>query len=227
MRSKSKGWIKLAFVVMNIGALIFLGLCHQRAPLDVNRRIVKLVQQQYASLPSRGSIVTVHYLMGCHSTPLYSHLHVPSVRVVAKTLDCSPDCRSNKTCESDAFERDPKHFVEDLYFSSLKGPMCLGGIDQVCNDQDDNPVLSETPDFVVVSSQNAVGLRPQLATMGLMEIDRFFHSIHDLTVGAFGKQRESSVDQEYRRLPIFNMASLSFEEIVLFHTQREHDQRAL
>jgi hypothetical protein len=63
--------------------------------------------------------------------------------------------------------------------------------------------------------------------MGLMEIDRFFHSIHDLTVGAFGKQRESSVDQEYRRLPIFNMASLSFEEIVLFHTQREHDQRAL
>mmetsp|Transcript_14473 Transcript_14473/g.20639 ORF Transcript_14473/g.20639 Transcript_14473/m.20639 type:complete len:390 (+) Transcript_14473:873-2042(+) len=103
----------------------------------------------------------VHYLMGCHSAPVYSHMHVPSVRIHAWTLDCSPKCRllehmngnhdndnaSNGdhntrhptiVCESNKFLSYPTKFVSDCY--SLVVNNVTTSNNSHCNNYSDNSV---------------------------------------------------------------------------------------
>jgi GPI mannosyltransferase 3 len=85
---------------INFGAVLYLGLFHQRAPIDVNQAILNHV----AALVSNKVIapqqsIQIHYLMGCHSTPLMSHLHAPPIQFETWFLDCSPSCRANSAVD--------------------------------------------------------------------------------------------------------------------------------
>ena len=117
------------FFILNYPHLFYLCRFHQRASIDVNRYISNYIfdkrtnQQIGYSIPSTSSTYNIHYFLGCHSTPLYSHLHIrplnstSHISISAWTLDCSPDCRSdpNMVCESDFFLLNPNDFFFNTY----------------------------------------------------------------------------------------------------------------
>jgi hypothetical protein len=149
IKRKRKNILIILFFLFNYPHLFFLGMIHQRAPISVNQAIAnhihKLNELNYHSnnleLSQEGeqhqdqqsqknmNRYSIHYLMGCHSAPLYSHLHVPtrssngstSIRSATIlntwTLDCSPTCRKDSSCESDEFYANPYHFIMKSYYN--------------------------------------------------------------------------------------------------------------
>lgn len=191
------------FVIANLIAFLYLGLIHQRGPMDVNHAIIRRIQQL------GHTDVSVHYLMDCHSTPLYSHLHVrEGVHVQAWYLDCSPSCRASETqeCESALFSRDPLEFVVNAY-----GQVCPN---RDGSDGDQSYVCSSprsVPNFLAIFSADAIKVEPQLVSMGLVATERFFHSIVGATV--FGMDMG---DTDVTTIRLASWLSLSGNEIVLY-----------
>ena len=100
----------LCFIVLtfflNQPHLVFLSCIHQRASIAVNLAVLDSIRQALNDHVNNKNNInsidnvdyTVDYLMGCHSTPLYSHLHLSMqqhehVNIKASSLDCSADCR--------------------------------------------------------------------------------------------------------------------------------------
>ncbi len=189
-----------ACAVPNLVAVLYLGLFHQRAPIEVNRAILKTVSSA-RNPPS--DPVRVHYLMGCHSTPLLSHLHDPPTEFEPWYLDCSPECRKNPTidCESDAFSKDPDSFVKQTYY-------CNDGEendDQTCSTDDNG--ARDVPHYIVCNDHDLQKMEPRLASMDMIEISRFVHSIDGIEF--FGNSQSSDAG------PFGGFLSLSYNEVVL------------
>jgi hypothetical protein len=116
----------------------------------VNHKIVQLVEHEPQTY-------TIHYLMGCHSTPLLSHLHTPPVKFETWTLDCSPECRSSPKIEyeSDSFSKEPGTFVEKTYFH--------------CSDFEEGTCVTDLrifyPDFLVANSGDLPEIGSGVSTM--------------------------------------------------------------
>mmetsp|Transcript_310 Transcript_310/g.449 ORF Transcript_310/g.449 Transcript_310/m.449 type:complete len:598 (+) Transcript_310:130-1923(+) len=201
------------FIAVNLLAFLYLGVLHQRAPLDVNKSIVRQLQQEERI----SNITNVHYLMGCHSTPLYSHLHVPGIRVEAWYLDCSPTCRSSTIllCESEQFSIDPVSFIENAYEAQLHPSNSKRIESSTC--------VRTGPDFVVLFSEDAMKIRNQLQSMGLVEVRRFFHNIGGVSI----LNKDSGDDfsnPAYSRFKVANWLEFSFHEMVLYAQQIESDR---
>lgn len=166
--------IALACAVPNLVAILYLGLIHQRAPIEVNRAILKAVAAAGNPPPDT---IQVHYLMGCHSTPLLSHLHDPPTKFVPWYLDCSPECRKNPNidCESDAFSKDPDYFIKQTYFD------CDDGNEnevETCSSAENNSVeLRSIPDYLVCSDDDLQKMKLSIASLGMKEIGRFVNGI--------------------------------------------------
>ena len=140
-----------ALVVLNYPHLLYLSLIHQRGPIAVNSYVASMVNKRALGEKNEDTQqYSVHYLMGCHSAPVYSHLHAIGAAVETWHLDCSPECRSNSSlvCESDAFSKDPLRFVKSTY-----------GISDPGGDGDDSCMLAdsvkEAPSFLVVMQEYA------------------------------------------------------------------------
>jgi len=196
-------------VVPNLIALAYLGTFHQGAPIQINQRIRQLVAR------GREKNYSVHYLMGCHSAPLYSHLHVPSIHIDAWALDCSPDCRASPDvdCESDLFSKDPTRFVDNVYnLLESETDTCSSNIEDegFCAFE-----ARKVPDFLAVYSQEAFILKGRLDNMGLEEVDRFAHGINGLKVGSVQFGDDFAIDS-FRHVNLFGMVELSLEDMVLF-----------
>jgi len=139
-RSKHKRTAALSILftitcLLNYPHLLFLCTIHQRAPIDINRSIVNLITSNAFTNTTNTTEptvlrYTVHYLMGCHSTPVHSHLHIPPlpphgdrggedavVSIEPWTLDCSPECRADpsRRCEDEDYRLDPRRFLERVY----------------------------------------------------------------------------------------------------------------
>eukprot|EP00540_Astrosyne_radiata_P020561 CAMPEP_0116836228 /NCGR_PEP_ID=MMETSP0418-20121206/7979_1 /TAXON_ID=1158023 /ORGANISM="Astrosyne radiata, Strain 13vi08-1A" /LENGTH=328 /DNA_ID=CAMNT_0004465973 /DNA_START=189 /DNA_END=1175 /DNA_ORIENTATION=+ len=189
-------FLVVVFCVANGLVFVFLGMIHQRAPLDANRDI----RRQVSSLANAEAVVRVHYLMGCHATPAYSHLHVPPVRVEAWHLDCSPDCRVSQTCESHAFLDNPREFVETHYH-----PRGM-------------------PDFVAVFAAEAHLIRSQLEERGLEEVGRYTHSVNgarllDWVLG------DDYFHPAYSRYTLWEgLVDVSVDEMLLFARRRDYER---
>lgn len=146
----------IALVLLNYPHLIFLAGVHQAGSVRINREIVariKDIGQRQTYHPE----YSIHYLMGCHSTPLYSHLHIEGVRINARTLDCSPQCRANPDmiCESDMFCSDPHSFLDKRYRKR-----------------------SSSPDFLVIMEESLTSdVQSKLTDMGMVEVSKVKHEI--------------------------------------------------
>jgi hypothetical protein len=72
----------LIFLVLTqVPMALYFSLVHQRGAVKV--------MEYLAGKAQGGRVLGVWFLMPCHSTPFYSHLHAP---VPMRTLDCSPRC---------------------------------------------------------------------------------------------------------------------------------------
>ena len=158
----------LPLLLLNYPHLLFLTSKHQAAAIGMNRKIAKHIQEIGKKNPNHGNKkppetreYDIHYLMGCHSTPLYSHLHVRGTRVRAWALDCSPQCRAdpNTLCEADRFQEDPFAFIKKTYASR-----------------------KSVPDFIAIFDESLQENRVQkaLLDLGMSEVARVPHEIDSL-----------------------------------------------
>jgi len=88
-------FILVALVLLNYPHLLYLGFIHQRGPIVVNQYLAAEINREARpgnpnNNSQKSQPYTIHFLMGCHSAPLYSHLHIPNARLDAWHLDCSP-----------------------------------------------------------------------------------------------------------------------------------------
>ncbi|KAJ2740660.1 hypothetical protein GGI20_005689 [Coemansia sp. BCRC 34301] len=95
-------------LVTNVPAILYLNLVHQRGVVDVIA---------YLRAESRsGRVEDVGFLMPCHSTPYYSHLHQP---IPMWFLSCEPPLEksalSTHYWEGNDFETDPAGFMHRIF----------------------------------------------------------------------------------------------------------------
>ncbi|XP_069695158.1 GPI mannosyltransferase 3-like isoform X1 [Periplaneta americana] len=93
-------FVTIILAVGNFALLGYFGLVHQRGTVDV---MSALAQQD----PQHTSVL---FLMPCHSTPLYSHLHA---KIRVRFLTCEPDFTGNPLYldEADIFYRNPEKWL--------------------------------------------------------------------------------------------------------------------
>lgn len=90
----------------NLIAVLYLGLVHQRGPLDT----VNILQNDI-NTRSKSDIL---FLMPCHSTPYYSHFHQ---NISMRFLTCEPNLlqKEHYMDEADIFEQDPLTWLHQEY----------------------------------------------------------------------------------------------------------------
>ncbi|XP_023851325.1 GPI mannosyltransferase 3 isoform X3 [Salvelinus sp. IW2-2015] len=100
-----------ALLVSNLVPALYTGLLHQRGTLDVMGHLQTLCDD---SDPSTPPLPEVLFLMPCHSTPFYSHIHCP---MKMRFLECPPDLTGDKTYvdEAERFFADPHHWLRTSF----------------------------------------------------------------------------------------------------------------
>eukprot|EP00934_Nitzschia_sp_Nitz4_P005041 Nitzschia sp. Nitz4//scaffold3_size479765//197502//199441//NITZ4_000081-RA/size479765-snap-gene-1.394-mRNA-1//-1//CDS//3329550701//5031//frame0 len=211
--SWKKTFLVLA-VVANLGAVLYLGLFHQQAPIAVNRHILSMVGDH-----GRYNPIHIHYLMGCHSTPVLSHLHSPGAKIHVRTLDCSPACRADpwKDCESEVFARNPGQFVEHMY---LESPEPRHDDPETC--EEESIISSTLPDFVVTEAGNVASMQVHLEAMKMYEVKRFVQGIQGLQLP--GNLSIGDISSRTFSLGIAGKSViLMLDEFVLFGRMEEYN----
>jgi len=106
---------KIVFLVGNIVLALYLSLLHQRGVVDA----ALWLGQQGHLMSASGKDFSVLFLMPCHSTPLYSHIHT---NITTRFLHCEPNLSgsTNYTEEADQFYADPVKWLEVNLQSSTK-----------------------------------------------------------------------------------------------------------
>lgn len=90
---------------------LYTGLLHQRGTLDVIGHLQTLCDD---SDPSTPPLPEVLFLMPCHSTPFYSHIHCP---MKMRFLECPPDLTGDESYvdEAERFFADPHHWLRTSF----------------------------------------------------------------------------------------------------------------
>ncbi|XP_028257457.1 GPI alpha-1,2-mannosyltransferase 3 isoform X2 [Parambassis ranga] len=100
-----KAWRRPAATVLLVANLVpalYTGLIHQRGTLDVMSHLQTLCD--VSSVPTH-PLPDVLFLMPCHSTPFYSHVHCP---IKMRFLECPPDLgEEGYIDEAERFYDDP------------------------------------------------------------------------------------------------------------------------
>ncbi|AWP01624.1 putative GPI mannosyltransferase 3 [Scophthalmus maximus] len=113
----------LVLLVTNLVPALYTGLIHQRGTLDVMSHLHPLCDT--SSSMSMSPQPDVLFLMPCHSTPYYSHVHCP---MKMKFLECPPDLgEDGYVDEAERFYDDPLHWLRTSfpYKSSLPTHLVL------------------------------------------------------------------------------------------------------
>lgn len=104
---------KTAFTIASLTLVVellitgYAGLYHQRGVLDAMDFLSK----------SASDDIDILYLMPCHSTPYYSHVHQ---NISMRFLTCEPnfEIRENYLDEADVFYQDPNKWLRDNYVTN-------------------------------------------------------------------------------------------------------------
>ena len=105
-------------VAVNAVMAAYLSFVHQKSPISVMRFL------RNEGISNSRDLKRVHFLMPCHSTPYYSHLHR---NVPMWFIDCSPPYMVEPPSarrdlqQVKYFERNPLAFVNEIYSSVEKG----------------------------------------------------------------------------------------------------------
>ncbi|GAB0090424.1 Mannosyltransferase [Sergentomyia squamirostris] len=86
----------------------YMGFCHQRGTTDVMPALAKIAREYKSPEGERASVL---FLMPCHSTPLYSHIHT---NVSLRFLTCEPNLTDDPGYEDEAdkFYRNPTNWLD-------------------------------------------------------------------------------------------------------------------
>mmetsp|Transcript_8124 Transcript_8124/g.15296 ORF Transcript_8124/g.15296 Transcript_8124/m.15296 type:complete len:651 (-) Transcript_8124:46-1998(-) len=219
--------------VTNYPHLFVLCTVHQRAPIQVNKVLSNHIKNMVEFQDIDSKRFSIHYLMGCHSTPLYSHLHVTkklgnsfiTVPIDIWYLDCSPECRSDPLilCESEEFSNNPRRFIEKYYtIPQINYSVCTD--ENECLNQDmDNPQKERknVPDFLVIFEQdvnnpNSEHIKDILYSMGLEESEKMKHVVKGISFVRLSSQNERHPGNDLIvRLGRLGL-KLHFEHMVVF-----------
>lgn len=178
IRKRLTSGAAVAIILLNFPHMFYLAVIHQRGPIAVNQYLTDTI----TSMMPKQQPINIHYLMGCHSAPLYSHLHIPNVHICAWHLDCSPGCRSRSDiqCESDAFLSDPLAFVVASYSSDGNSQVCdQQEGEQCCLGQQGN---KDIPTFVVVMQNEALHIDRRLQELDMRRLVSIKHTIKSLAL---------------------------------------------
>ncbi|XP_030354301.1 GPI mannosyltransferase 3 isoform X1 [Strigops habroptila] len=116
-----KAWKKSAasfLLLSNLVPALYAGLIHQRGSLDVMSHIQQLCNNSYQSQ------AYVFFMMPCHSTPFYSHVHCP---LKMRFLQCPPDLTGNESYidEADVFYSNPLGWLNKEFYNDTLLPSHL------------------------------------------------------------------------------------------------------
>ncbi|KAJ2781118.1 glycosylphosphatidylinositol anchor biosynthesis [Coemansia javaensis] len=146
----------LAYLLLtNVPPALYLNLVHQRGVVDVMRHLRHGAQA--------GRVTSIGFLMPCHSTPFYSHLHVD---IPMWFLSCEPPLSraglDSHYWEAGDFEQHPAEFVREIFAAS--GPPA--------------PPRSrrQKPSHLVLYDATARRIPHDLAALGYAETARFFNT---------------------------------------------------
>ncbi|CAG9817973.1 unnamed protein product [Phaedon cochleariae] len=106
--SRAAVWVVATVIfVGNVVPMWYLGMVHQRGTLDVMTSLRQISHKN----PQQTSLL---FLMPCHSTPLYSHLHI---NVTTRFLTCLPNLNNidGYVDEADQFYKNPSAWLRQNY----------------------------------------------------------------------------------------------------------------
>ena len=230
--SRTKIIMLSVLFLFNYPHLIFLCTSHQSAPVQINRVITRFINDSLKDNLSAVEPIHIHYLMGCHSTPLYSHLHIASnnthynpISINAWYLDCSPECRSDKSilCESDRFTKDPLGFIAKEY--ELINDTCISYDNEECVVAKDDYVGGERkvlPHYLAVFEEdldkNSTDVETLLKNNGMVKTERIRHTVSGVSLSkGIARQDKNVAGSILVKLPLFGKElTISFQHMVLF-----------
>lgn len=95
----------IIILMLNIPVALYFSLIHQRGALSV---------MSYLYTESLERDIDILFLMPCHSTPFYSHMHA---KIKMRFLTCEPNLLdvSGYTDEADVFYKDPVGWLKEEY----------------------------------------------------------------------------------------------------------------
>lgn len=97
-------WIvALGLLIANIAPAAYLSLVHQKGTVEVMPHLAKIASEYKDEDGHRAKLL---FLMPCHSTPYFSHIHQ---NVTMRFLTCEPNFneQNNYVDEADHFYKDP------------------------------------------------------------------------------------------------------------------------
>lgn len=215
IRKRLTSGVAVIIALLNLPHLFYLAVIHQRGPIAVNHYLTDAIT---AMMPIQQPII-IHYLMGCHSAPLYSHLHIPNIRIRAWHLDCSPGCRSRDdiSCESDTFLSDPMAFVASSYSGEDSNQVCGSQEGEQCSlGQEGN---KEIPSFVVVMQNEALHINGRLKEHGMRHVVSIKHTIKSLALHRSVKRACDAASEGpicHDAFTILSLVDVNFEHIEVY-----------
>ncbi len=150
-----KYYVAILYLVLHLPLALYFSFVHMRGPLSIMSILRYNIAEESITAPPI-SIISVHFLMPCYSTPLNTYLHVDVLkkkRLRFRVLDCPPLVQPKRS-ESARFIASPTDFVHDEYHH--------------------HGVL--LPDFIVLFDIHAIELRPWLESVDYVEVRRVFHA---------------------------------------------------
>ncbi|KAJ1877342.1 glycosylphosphatidylinositol anchor biosynthesis [Kickxella alabastrina] len=160
-------------LLTNVPATLYLNLVHQRGVIDV---------LSYLRRQPENDLTGIGFLMPCHSTPFYSHLHR---NIPMWFLACEPPLDKSQLgthyWEADDFEQRPADFLNRIFTDTTGrcdaslGVGCLDKVDEV----DGHPRPGHwrlLPSHLVLYDNMAQRIRGTLKQLGYSEKKRFFNT---------------------------------------------------
>ena len=232
-------------ILFNYPHLIFLSTSHQGAPISVNQAVAAYVAdftkrneiKNATVMTTQPKSFSIHYLMGCHSTPLYSHLHVQTEKntddaivIDAWHLDCSPKCRSEAftTCESDRFTSNPLDFMITEYGILLE--TCQDTEDKTCGVSGVPSVSGgqkRLPQLLVIFEEdmhkNGGAMIDLLSSVGMEKNEKFRHTIKAVSIiKEFEHRKNNDNDALILRLPLGMALKFEYHYMILFEQTKTY-----
>ncbi|KAJ1965520.1 glycosylphosphatidylinositol anchor biosynthesis [Dipsacomyces acuminosporus] len=154
--------------------LLPIGFLYAAASLQSLRGVAD-VMAYLRQRAGKGEVESIGFLMPCHSTPFYSHLHK---NIPMWFLSCEPPLTKAELathyCEADDFEQNPSAFLDSIFASKASASSALQS--HLGNPHPKPGSPRPLPSHFVLYSCMADRINAHLARFGYGECARFFNT---------------------------------------------------